>query len=111
MLIATNVMNQVVSILFIDGMSKPDRPGSLIDPMPTHMLPQSWAALPMSFGLLMSPWGGHSVFPNIYKDMRHPHKYRKSVDITYAFTFGLDMSLALIGVLMFGDLVKDEVSC
>lgn len=64
----------------------------------------------MSFGLLMSPWGGHSVFPNIYKDMRHPHKYRKAVDITYAFTFGLDMSLALIGVLMFGDLVRDEVS-
>ena len=56
-----------------------------------------------------APWGGHSVFPNIYKDMRHPHKYSKSVDITYSLTFGLDMSLAFIGALMFGNLVKDEV--
>ncbi|KAI5806612.1 transmembrane amino acid transporter protein-domain-containing protein [Peziza echinospora] len=100
----------IVVIIFIDGLSKPERPGSLRDPMTTHMWPVSWAALPMSFGLLMSPWGGHSVFPNIYKDMRHPHKYNKGVDITYAFTFGLDLFLAVIGVLMFGDLVRDEIT-
>ncbi|KAF8427415.1 transmembrane amino acid transporter protein-domain-containing protein [Tirmania nivea] len=100
----------IVSIIFIDGLYKPEMPGSLRQPMPTHVWPQSWAGLPMSFGLLMSPWGGHSVFPNIYKDMRHPHKYRKAVDITYAVTFGLDMSLALIGVFMFGDLVRDEIT-
>lgn len=41
--------------------------------------------------------------------MRHPKKYNKSVDITYSLTFGLDMSLAYVGALMFGDLVKDEV--
>lgn len=73
-------------IVFIDGWIKPEAPGSLRQPMPTYMLPQTWWTVPLSFGLLMSPWGGHSVFPNIYKDMRHPKKYNKAVDITYGFT-------------------------
>lgn len=100
----------IVSIIFIDGLYKPEAPGSLRDPMPTHMWPEHWATVPMSFGLLMSPWGGHSVFPNIYKDMRHPYKYNKGVDITYIFTYGLDVFLAIIGILMFGDQVRDEIT-
>jgi vesicular inhibitory amino acid transporter len=58
----------------------------------------------------MSPWGGQSVFPNIYRDMRHPYKYRRSVDVTYLFTFLLDLGMAVIGVLMFGDSVRDEIT-
>ncbi|KAK5190249.1 hypothetical protein LTR16_007826 [Cryomyces antarcticus] len=58
----------------------------------------------------MSPWGGHSVFPNIYRDMRHPYKYRKAVNITYVFTYLLDLSMAVAGLLMFGDGVRDEVT-
>jgi vesicular inhibitory amino acid transporter len=58
----------------------------------------------------MSPWGGHSVFPNIYRDMRHPYKYRGGVDITYAFTCVLDLGMAVIGILMFGDAVRDEIT-
>jgi vesicular inhibitory amino acid transporter len=53
----------------------------------------------------MSPWGGHSVFPNIYRDMRHPYKYRRGVDITYIFTYIIDT-----GILMFGDSVRDEIT-
>lgn len=67
-------------------MIKPEAPGSLRDPMPTNWYPKDWSAVPLSFGLLMSPWGGHGVFPAIYSDMRHPKKYNKSVDITYGFT-------------------------
>ncbi|GAT30641.1 vacuolar amino acid transporter 1 [Aspergillus luchuensis] len=33
-----------------------------------------------------TPWGGHGVFPNIYRDMRHPQKYGKSLWVTYIFT-------------------------
>lgn len=35
---------------------------------------------------LLAPWGGHGVFPNIYRDMRHPHKYPRAVNTTYVFT-------------------------
>lgn len=58
----------------------------------------------------MSPWGGHSVFPNIYRDMRHPYKYHRGVNITYAFTATLDLLMAVVGLLMFGDGVRDEVT-
>jgi solute carrier family 32 (vesicular inhibitory amino acid transporter) len=50
------------------------------------------------------------VFPNIYRDMRHPYKYRRAVDTTYAFTFLLDLGMAVIGLLMFGDGVHDEIT-
>jgi len=100
----------IVLAVFIDGLIKPDSPGSLIHPAQTYLFPANWGTLPLSFGLLMSPWGGHSVFPNIYRDMRHPYKYRRGVDITYAFTFTLDFFMAIVGLLMFGDGVKDEVT-
>ncbi|EDN90620.1 hypothetical protein SS1G_00020 [Sclerotinia sclerotiorum 1980 UF-70] len=69
-----------------------------------------WLTLPLSFGLMMSPWGGHSVFPNIYRDMRHPYKFDKAVKYTFSFTYVLDATTALAGILMFGDNVMDEVT-
>ncbi|QIW98511.1 hypothetical protein AMS68_004029 [Peltaster fructicola] len=100
----------IVLTVFVDGLIKPDQPGSLRSPADVHMFPNNWGTLPVSFGLLMSPWGGHSVFPNIYRDMRHPYKYRRGVNITYAFTFLLDLFMAVVGLLMFGDGVKDEIT-
>jgi vesicular inhibitory amino acid transporter len=100
----------IVAAVFIDGLVKSDSPGSLWEPAPQHLFPTNWGTLPLSFGLLMSPWGGHSVFPNIYRDMRHPYKYRRGVDISYAFTFALDLFMACVGLLMYGDGVKDEIT-
>ncbi|KAL6708164.1 hypothetical protein ACN47E_003348 [Coniothyrium glycines] len=96
--------------VWVDGLIKPDSPGSIRQPTTQYLFPDNWLTIPLSFGLLMSPWGGHSVFPNIYRDMRHPYKYRKSVDITYIFTFVIDMAMAAAGILMFGDDVRDEVT-
>jgi vesicular inhibitory amino acid transporter len=42
--------------------------------------------------------------------MRHPYKYHRAVDTTYLFTFTLDMGMAIIGLLMFGDAVHDEIT-
>jgi solute carrier family 32 (vesicular inhibitory amino acid transporter) len=83
-----------------------------------------------------APWGGHGVFPNIYRDMRNPAKYGKSLRMTYVFTVGsyndlirplgisfahlansdllnqyfLDCAMAIIGWLMFGDAIQDEIT-
>jgi len=46
----------VVIILLLDGFIKPTSPGSLIEPAQTFMFPENWLTLPLSFGLLMSPW-------------------------------------------------------
>ncbi|MCJ1472900.1 hypothetical protein MMC13_001549 [Lambiella insularis] len=100
----------IVVLVFVDGLLKPHTPGSLREPAATQLFPQDWYTLPLSFGLLMSPWGGHSVFPNIYRDMRHPKKYGKSLRATFGFTYLLDLSMAIAGLLMFGDDVLDEVT-
>jgi vesicular inhibitory amino acid transporter len=100
----------IVLAVITDGFLKTSSPGSLLHPAQTHLFPTNWATLPLSFGLLMSPWGGHSVFPNIYRDMRHPYKYRRAVNTTYAFTFTLDLLMAVVGLIMFGDGVADEIT-
>jgi solute carrier family 32 (vesicular inhibitory amino acid transporter) len=74
--------------IFVDGFLKAEHPGSLRQPAHTYLFPENWGTVPLSFGLIMSPWGGHSVFPNIYRDMRHPQKYSKGVNITYMGSVG-----------------------
>ncbi|RMZ86084.1 hypothetical protein DV737_g59, partial [Chaetothyriales sp. CBS 132003] len=100
----------IIVIVIIDGFLKPDRPGSLLHVAKTYAFPENWLALPLSFGLFMAPWGGHSVFPAVYTDMRHPQKYKRALVYTYTFTYGLDLSMAVLGYLMFGDLVQDEIT-
>ncbi|BCR83816.1 putative transporter [Aspergillus chevalieri] len=100
----------IVIIIFIDGLIKPDAPGSLRQPARTTLFPDNWATIPLSFGLIMSPWGGHGVFPNIYRDMRHPRKYGKSLWVTYIFTYSLDCAMAVVGWMMFGGAILDEVT-
>jgi solute carrier family 32 (vesicular inhibitory amino acid transporter) len=100
----------IVLIVFIDGLLKPTSPGSLREVAATYAFPQDWRTVPLSLGLFMAPWGGHSVFPAIYKDMRHPQKYTRALTYTYVFTYGLDLAMAVLGYLMFGDGVRDEVT-
>ncbi|KAI9646774.1 hypothetical protein NHQ30_004773 [Ciborinia camelliae] len=100
----------IVLIILIDGFVTPRTPGSLLEPATQYIFPANWLTLPLSFGLMMSPWGGHSVFPNIYRDMRHPDKFDKAVKYTFSFTYVLDAITALAGILMFGDNVMDEVT-
>ncbi|KAK5119931.1 hypothetical protein LTR85_007007 [Meristemomyces frigidus] len=100
----------IVLAVAVDGLIKPDQPGSLRQPAQTHLFPTNWLTLPIAFGIMMSPWGGHSVFPNIYRDMRHPYRYRTGLNTTYIFTFTLDLFMAVIGVIMYGDGIKDEIT-
>ncbi|KAF1915325.1 transmembrane amino acid transporter protein-domain-containing protein [Ampelomyces quisqualis] len=100
----------ITAAVWIDGLVKPTSPGSIRQPATQYLFPANPWTIPLSFGLLMSPWGGHSVFPNIYRDMRHPYKYRRGVDITYIFTFLVDTGMACAGILMFGDGVRDEIT-
>ncbi|KAH8669826.1 transmembrane amino acid transporter protein-domain-containing protein [Ilyonectria robusta] len=100
----------IVCIVVIDGLMKPHTPGSLREPAVTYLLPENWLALPLAYGLLASPWGAHSVFPSIYRDMRHPYKWKKAVNVTFSFSYVLDTCLAVIGVLMFGDGIREAIT-
>lgn len=78
----------VVCIIAADGLIKHESPGSLWEPATTYILPSNWLSLPLAYGLIASPWGAHSVFPSVYRDMRHPIKWNKAVDVTFSFSVG-----------------------
>ena len=44
----------IVAVLFIDGLSKTDSPGSLWSPAPTNFLIAGWGELGIAFGLFMA---------------------------------------------------------
>lgn len=46
----------------------------------------------------------------IYRDMRHPHRYDEAVKTTFSFTYLMDATVAIVGYLMFGDGVSDEIT-
>ncbi|KAM3520827.1 hypothetical protein NHJ13051_006632 [Beauveria bassiana] len=100
----------IVCIVITDGLIKKESPGSLWEPADTHLWPSNWLALPLAYGLMASPWGAHSVFPSIYRDMRHPHKWGKAVRVTFSFSYVLDTCLAIIGILMFGDGIREAIT-
>ncbi|KAH6603427.1 vacuolar amino acid transporter 1 [Trichoderma cornu-damae] len=100
----------IVCIVVADGIINTDAPGSLWQPAATHLLPKNWLSLPLAYGLLASPWGAHSVFPSIYRDMRHPHKWGRGVAVTFSFSYVLDTCLAIVGILMFGDGIGEAIT-
>lgn len=100
----------LVFLVLFDGLYKQTAPGSLWQPATTHILPKSWMAVPLSIGIFMAPWGGHAVFPNIYRDMRHPQKYEAALSSVYKITFSVDAAMGILGFLMFGANVENEVT-
>ncbi|ODQ68655.1 hypothetical protein NADFUDRAFT_81536 [Nadsonia fulvescens var. elongata DSM 6958] len=100
----------LVFIVFFDGLYKATTPGSLREPMETWIMPRDWSMIPLSIGIFMSPWGGHAVFPNIYRDMRHPQKYTACLNTVYKITFSADFAMGILGFLMFGAKVSEEIT-
>lgn len=100
----------ILTLVLTDGIIKPHSPGSIREVATTYAFPANINTIPLSLGLYMAPWGGHSVFPAIYKDMRHPRKYGKAVNTSYMFVFALNLFMAVVGYLMFGELTRDEVT-
>jgi len=100
----------IIVLVFTDGLIKPHSPGSLREIATTHAFPSDLRTIPLSLGLFLAPWGGHSVFPAIYKDMRHPQKYPRAVRTTYVSVYSLNLMMVVIGYLMFGERVRDEIT-
>ncbi|VVT49252.1 uncharacterized protein SAPINGB_P002179 [Magnusiomyces paraingens] len=100
----------LIVLVFFDGIYKTQAPGSLWQPEPTHILPTNWMAVPLAIGIFMAPWGGHAVFPNIYRDMRHPQKYEGALLTIYKIVFPIDTIMGILGYVMFGSKVENEVT-
>jgi len=99
----------LVVMTILAGILKDERPGSLRDPAATFLFPESWSTLPLSFGLIMSPWGGHASFPNLYRDMKCSTQYSKALVGAFSTTYVIDLIMAVCGYLMYGDNTADEI--
>lgn len=106
------IISTIGTVLVVAGCGfyRETSPGSLIETMPTHLWPKDFKSFCLSIGLLSACWGGHAVFPNLKTDMRHPHKFKDCLKSTYKITAITDIFTAVIGFLMFGDTVKDEIT-
>ncbi|GME91148.1 unnamed protein product [[Candida] boidinii] len=100
----------LVLLVVILGLTKNTSPGSLLSPMPTNLYPKDFKDVLLALGIIMGPFGGHAIFPNLKSDMRHPDKFENTLKTTYLVTFLTDTTMALVGFAMFGLLVKDEVT-
>lgn len=99
-----------VVVITCCGIYKSTSPGSLLNPMETQLWPKSFENFCLSIGLLSACWGGHAVFPNLKTDMRHPSKFKDCLKKTYRITAFTDIGTAVVGYLMFGEMVKDEIT-
>ncbi|CAB4252521.1 similar to Saccharomyces cerevisiae YJR001W AVT1 Vacuolar transporter, imports large neutral amino acids into the vacuole [Maudiozyma barnettii] len=99
-----------VAVITACGLFNNTAPGSLFHPMETQLWPKDIKSFCLSIGLLSASWGGHAVFPNLKSDMRHPAKFKDCLKTTYEITAVTDIGIAVVGYLMFGDSVKDEIT-
>lgn len=100
----------LVLLVIFCGLWNHEQPGSLWNPMPTSVWPMGVEHVILAFGIFMAPWGGHPVFPELYRDMRHPKKFNTCSNITFISSFNVDYLLAIIGYLMFGAQCADSVT-
>lgn len=100
----------IIVLVALCGLLKTSSPGSLIQVMPTNLWPKSIPDVFAAVGIIMAPFSGHAIFPNLKNDMRHPHKFTNTLATTYTLTCLADCSMAIIGFLMFGGLCNNEVT-
>ncbi|KAH8100648.1 transmembrane amino acid transporter protein-domain-containing protein [Cristinia sonorae] len=100
----------IVAVIFIDGFSKPDYPGSLWSPAPTSWGIASLAELGVSFGLFMAGFSGHAVIPSLARDMVDPSQFDKMIDYAFCIATAVYATIGVAGYLMFGNSVSDEFS-
>ncbi|PAV21981.1 amino acid transporter [Pyrrhoderma noxium] len=100
----------IVAVLFIDGLSKTDSPGSLWSPAPTNFLIAGWGELGIAFGLFMAGFSGHAVLPSLARDMANPKEFNRMINMAFTAATIIYAIIGGCGYLMFGNSVSDEVS-
>ncbi|KAH9175410.1 transmembrane amino acid transporter protein-domain-containing protein [Lactarius sanguifluus] len=100
----------LVAVIFIDGFSKFDAPGSLWSPAETSLSISNMQELGLAFGLFMAGFGAHAALPSLARDMAEPHRFGEAMNYSFCFATTVYAVIGSAGYLMFGTNVSDEVS-
>ncbi|KAH7345347.1 transmembrane amino acid transporter protein-domain-containing protein [Rhizoctonia solani] len=99
----------IIIVIFVDGFSKAQAPGSLWEAAPTDLAP-NWASLPVAFGLFMAGFAGHAVIPSLARDMAEPEHFDSMINWAFFVATLIYGIVGAGGYIMFGRNVSDEVS-
>lgn len=100
----------LVFLIFFCGIIKHTAPGSLIDPAPTNYWPATFLNLCVSYGIILGPFGSHSLFPALRADLITPENFESCLKTTYSVGFFADASMAYLGFFMFGSGLLNEIT-
>ncbi|KIP12032.1 hypothetical protein PHLGIDRAFT_21325 [Phlebiopsis gigantea 11061_1 CR5-6] len=100
----------LVAVMFVDGLSKAEAPGSLWDPAHTSLSFAGVGELGLSFGLFMAGFSGHAVIPSLARDMIDPAQFDNMIDWAFTIATAIYTTIGVTGYLMFGNDVSDEFS-
>ncbi|KAI9434136.1 transmembrane amino acid transporter protein-domain-containing protein [Lactarius psammicola] len=100
----------LVAVIFVDGFSKFDAPGSLWSPAETSLSISNLHGLGLAFGLFMAGFGAHAALPSLARDMAEPHRFNEAMNYSFGFATTVYAAIGIAGYLMFGDNVSDEVT-
>ncbi|KAI0932302.1 hypothetical protein AcW2_000971 [Taiwanofungus camphoratus] len=100
----------IISVVLVEGLSKPDSPGSLWSPADTSLGVRGVGELGISFGLFMAGFSGHAVIPSLVRDMADPTQFHVMIDYAFTTATAIYAIIGVAGYIMFGNSVSDEFS-
>jgi len=100
----------LIFVVFVDGLSKFDAPGSLWSPARTSPSFCNLEELGLAFGLFMAGFGAHAALPSLARDMAEPHRFNEAMNYSFSFATTIYALIGIVGYLMFGNDVNDEIS-
>ncbi|KAF9535855.1 transmembrane amino acid transporter protein-domain-containing protein, partial [Crepidotus variabilis] len=102
----------MVVVVFVDGFSKKEAPGSLWSPAQTDFGIQSLRKLG-SFRMITlnaAQFSGHAVIPSLARDMVDPSQFNRMINWAFSIAVFIYLIMGCAGYLMFGRNVSDEIS-
>ncbi|KAH0838448.1 transmembrane amino acid transporter protein-domain-containing protein [Lanmaoa asiatica] len=100
----------VVAVIFTDGFTKLDSPGSLWSPAHTSVSPGTLGEVGVAFGLFMAGFSGHVIIPSLARDMTDPSQFDHMANRAFLIATFIYAIIGYVGYLMFGNSVSDEIS-
>jgi len=100
----------LIVVIFIDGFSKHETPGSFWSPADTDVGVESYTKLGVAFGLFMAGFSGHAVIPSLARDMMDPSRFDEMINWAFIIATCIYTVIGYAGYIMFGKHVSDEIS-
>ncbi|TFL06651.1 transmembrane amino acid transporter protein-domain-containing protein [Pterulicium gracile] len=100
----------LVCVIFYDGLTKFEAPGSIWSPAETSLGVHNVSKVGISFGLFMAGFSGHAVMPSLARDMANPEDFNSVINWAFAAATLIYTLIGYAGYAMFGENVSEEVS-